>query len=167
MRFSRGVMAMAGLLLVVGCNGESSPTEVVQGEPSLTVYYTLGCEPHPECARPPNADTGDDEQQKIDEAIEYIRDQRGCEEMANWLADLLADGRIRVYDHDDGDWGDIHNPGDEDDAAIDLWNDTVDDVQELPNTLSHEYGHHRLNGGTESDADNYMSSCDGQGGPAN
>lgn len=143
-----------GVTLVGGC--ERSDSESVTGVELITAVAnsTGSCEPWPQCARAPSSSEDSD----IGDGIDNV--DSNCLEQIAFLENLHQDARIMVYDHDDGRWGWIHNIG-TDSVTIALWVGTFNYANEVTNTLRHEFGHEDLLGGSEPEADAYMTSCDG------
>lgn len=109
--------------------------------------------PHPECAR--SLDEG--EALDVENAIEQIGGA-GCDAMADWLWDMLDGGKIKTYDTDDGDYGDIHNYSTDPEVYIGPRSFNEDQVYA---TLRHEYGHFAEQSTNEEAAIGYEFECEG------
>lgn len=148
------LFAISALILwSVGACEEGGPLGNESHVPSPVQFshntHTV-CEPFPECAREPT----EEELDEIDAALDLV-DQAGCDVMHSRLIDY----RYRVYDFDDGDWGELHYVG-TDSATVSLWNGTFSISGEVQNTVRHEYDHEDCDCTSEPTADSYMTSCD-------
>lgn len=145
------------LVAFVCACAKNVPTD--DSDPSLNVAGVPGCEPFPACAHGLSPGQFTD----VDAAIDEMESAE-CEAMADLFRDALDEGRILSYDDYDGNWGDTHRHvgvPDDPDAVYHLWQGTFDQNR-VENNLRHEYGHVHEDTPSESVAEGYETSCDGE-----